>query len=232
MNKFPHSIRSTYLRRGQSRYLTSPLKRGDLRPLHPDGELVSISLPCSDIDFRKLAVLTATSPKACLSVHSFRTPSNLGFLHGFSSLRRLMIDIPFISDTEAIKHLGPDLEELQLGTLTRSKRHSLHCLEGFRRLKVLWLEGPARDLEVIGGLKGLKELNLYGGKIPDLSKVKSLKSLQVLPQGRVAQRCLRAHARRRRNLAPDTPGRSKDHDREQNDFRWLMVKHGRNPPRT
>src|SRR5262245_58737599 len=91
-----------------------------------------------------------------------------------------MIDFPFLSDLEGLQYASPELQELKLGSLTKSKQHSLHCLARFRRLEVLWLEGPPLDIEVLDGMKGLKELNWYCGRIADLSKLKCLRSLQVL----------------------------------------------------
>lgn len=184
MDKFPHSVRTKYMGRGQSRYLSSPFKPRDLRPLNPDGEIVGVYLPCSDKDFRRLSRLIVNSPKSCLVIDSKwyrpRKPATLDFLENFSGLRRLMINFLELPDLEGIRHAGNDLEELQLGWLKRTKRHSLRFLTRFRRLKVLWLEGPAPDIEVLGELKGLKELNLYCGAVADLSKLKSLNSLQVL----------------------------------------------------
>jgi hypothetical protein len=180
MNKFRHSVRSFCKR---SRWLYSPLKARDLQSLDPAGHSVKIGLPCGDADFRKLARLLSRYPKACLWVDSyllFRRGSNLDFLEHFPFLRRLHISIERLWDVEGLRYVGPQLEELQLGWLTPVKRHSLRCLERFRNLKVLWLEGAAKDIEVIGTMKGLKEINWYGGRIADLSNLKALNSLQVL----------------------------------------------------
>lgn len=87
------------------------------------------------------------------------------------------MEIFLLQDISGLRFLRSDLETLGLGATKR--RFSLRPLERFSALRDLWLEGHARDFEVVGQLVRLRELSLRSITLPDLSTLRTLRELET-----------------------------------------------------
>jgi hypothetical protein len=129
------------------------------------------------------------------------TGTDLGFASKMTNVRRFTVDsLRGAKNVEAIADM-PQLESLSLGyfepkdfilldlapsTLTklsvktRDRKSSLASLRRFRSLKILYLEGQCKDIEVLGELHDLEDLTLRSITTPDLSYLAHLKKLWSL----------------------------------------------------
>jgi hypothetical protein len=100
----------------------------------------------------------------------------LGELQGLESLSLGVFEL---TDFNVLERLSPGLITLSLGA-TRSKRPSLAPLSRFRSLRVLYLEGQTKDIEVLSELRHLEELTLRSITTPDLQYLSDLPRLWSL----------------------------------------------------
>jgi hypothetical protein len=96
-----------------------------------------------------------------------------------TDLESLHLGIFELTDFGVLEHVSPMLTTLMLGT-TRSKRPSLGALSRFRSLKVLYLEGQSRGIEVLSELSQLEDLTLRSITTTDLSYLDPLSKLWSL----------------------------------------------------
>ena len=84
-----------------------------------------------------------------------------------------------LTDFSVLERLPPGLTSLSLGA-TRSKRLSLAPLSSFRSLRILFLEGQSKDIEVLNELPELEDVTLRSVTTPDLRYLSHLQKLWSL----------------------------------------------------
>lgn len=95
------------------------------------------------------------------------------------SLESLSLGTFELTDSSVLERLSPGLTSLSLGG-TRSKRLSLAPLGRFGSLRVLFLDGHSRDIEVLAGLPELEDVTLRSITTPDLHYLSDLPKLWSL----------------------------------------------------
>jgi len=95
------------------------------------------------------------------------------------SLESLSLGIFGLTDFSVLEQLPPGLTSLALGA-TRSKRPSLAPLGRFRSLRVLYLEGHSKNIEVLSELRDLEDVSLRSITTPDLQYLADLPKLWSL----------------------------------------------------
>ncbi len=96
-----------------------------------------------------------------------------------SGLESLSLGIFELKDLSVLERIAPGLTSLSLGA-TRSKKPSLAPLCRFRSLRVLYLEGHTKDIEVLSDLPELEEITLRSITTPDLGYLAQLPKLWSL----------------------------------------------------
>jgi hypothetical protein len=113
----------------------------------------------------------------CLAHHG--EVRDLAFLRRLPPITRFdMYDFGFDA-FEQFEHLPEDLHELRLSN-TKSSRLSLKFLRRFTRLHTLNIEGHRKDIEAVGEITSLRDLELRSITLPDLSLLKPLVNLESL----------------------------------------------------
>ena len=158
------------------RELRSPLTPDQLRPLDPRCRIVQFREPLVEAELRRVAAFVDEYPTVTLRIYGHQTYSTLSFLEHLAGARRLQLDIFLLEDMSGLRFLRADLEALGLGAT--KKRFSLGLLERFTTLQDLWLEGHAKDFDVVGHLRGLRQLSLRSITLPDLSTLRTLRELE------------------------------------------------------
>lgn len=93
--------------------------------------------------------------------------SGLEALAELRGLESLSLGIFDLTDFSVLERLSPGLTSLSLGA-TRSKRPTLTPLRKFRSLRVLYLEGQSKDIDVLGELLELEDVTLRSITTQDL----------------------------------------------------------------
>jgi hypothetical protein len=94
-------------------------------------------------------------------------------------LESLSLGIFELTDFALLERLSPGLATLRLSA-TRSKRPSLAPLRKFRSLRVLYLEGHTKDIDVLSDLPELEDVTLRSITTPDLRYLAPLPKLWSL----------------------------------------------------
>jgi hypothetical protein len=140
-------------------------------------------------------------PEVELRVYGFYTEGcDLSFLPRLRNVRHFSADcLMHATGVEQIAAF-PELESLRLGIYdlegfdflaalpagkltklslgpTKSRKPSLAVIQNFYQLRVLYIEGQQKDIEVIGHLKHLEDLTLRSVTVPSLGFVRSLNRL-------------------------------------------------------
>ena len=146
--------------------------------LPAETEQVQFTHRLTDDQFRHLAELLADRPDVHLRAYGGSDFGDLDFLRFFPSLRSFWIDAAFDGTTslDGLRWV-PDLETLGVGRTRRPL--SLHILGDLRHLRVLWIEGQSRDLDVISSLP-IETLRLRSITLPDLDLLTHLDRLRTL----------------------------------------------------
>jgi hypothetical protein len=144
-----------------------------LGALAPDCRTVQFSTPQSEETLRRMARLMRDRPDVELYV--FGGVKDLEFLKYFETLRRLHLAVWDIDDVSGFAYLGTDFESLTFSTT--HKRFSLRFLETLPGLRSLFIQGHTKDLDVVGGLTGLRSIGLSGIPLADLSLLVPLQEL-------------------------------------------------------
>lgn len=92
---------------------------------------------------------------------------NVEAIAELEELVSLSLGIFELRDFRVLELLAPTLTQLQLGA-TRSKKLALQPLSRFPRLKVLYLEGHAKNIGVLAELPALEDVTLRSITTPDL----------------------------------------------------------------
>src|SRR5262245_28252095 len=96
-----------------------------------------------------------------------------------SGLESLSLGIFELKDFSVLERISPGLTSLSLGA-TRSKSPSLAPLSKFRSLRVLYLEGHSKVIEVLSELQELQDVTLRSITTPDLHYLAPLPKLWSL----------------------------------------------------
>ena len=141
------------------REIRSPITRQQLRPLSPKCERVQFSEPLTDSDHKKLAHFMRAYPNVALRMygHYFST-CNLDYLRYYPDVIHLGIDVHDLRDTDGIRYASKQMKSFSFG-MTKSKGHSLSFLQGFLRLRALYLEAHVKNIEIIGSMTHLVNLS-------------------------------------------------------------------------
>ena len=164
------------------REVSSPLLDEDLAPMVPEHTTVQIRTRLTDDEFRRLARFMEDYPQVRLRVYGGYDGSigDLEFLRFFPALRRFSVDALYeLPSLDGLRHLSDGLEDLVIGR-TRSRRFSLRTLTRFPGLRRLLLEGQQKDIEALGQLPALEDLQLRSISLPDLSPLLPLERLRFL----------------------------------------------------
>ncbi|HSF15784.1 MAG TPA: hypothetical protein VLK65_09530 [Vicinamibacteria bacterium] len=97
----------------------------------------------------------------------------------FRGLESLSLGIFELTDFSILERLSPELRTLRLGA-TRSKRPTLSPLSKFKSLRVLYLEGHSKDIEVLSELLELEDVTLRSITTPDVQYLGHLPKLWSL----------------------------------------------------
>jgi hypothetical protein len=147
------------------------------RPLEPDVRVVQIDHELQLDEYRRLAHELEGRPDVALRV--YRDITDLEFLRHFPSLRRLRVgEVYHDLSLDGLRHLPEDMESLWITPARRPM--SLRPLARFEHLRQLLVEGPQRDLDVIGRLVSLEDLTLRSVTMPDLGILLPLDRLRAL----------------------------------------------------
>jgi hypothetical protein len=125
-----------------------------------DTEVVQFAQPLPRALLNSLAQLTAMYPSVELYVYGHdgvELDRGLAFLEGFEHLRRLSLNMPGIPGVDGLSRL----EALRALTLqgVRKRSFSVAGLACLRSLERLVVDRPVRDLDVVGELAHLEELD-------------------------------------------------------------------------
>src|SRR5262245_39320374 len=104
---------------------------------------------------------------------------NVDAIGGIPNLESLSLGIYELDDFDVLDLIPTTMTRLALGS-TRSKKPSLASLDRFRSLRVLYLEGHSRSIEVLSELQDLEDLTLRSITTRDLKYLDRLRNLWSL----------------------------------------------------
>jgi hypothetical protein len=110
---------------------------------------------------------------------SLRRAKNVEAIAGMPHLESLSLGIYELEDFGVLDRIPTTMTRLALGS-TRSKKPSLASLDRFRSLRVLYLEGHSRSIEVLSELQELEDLTLRSITTRDLKYLAPLRNLWSL----------------------------------------------------
>jgi hypothetical protein len=108
-----------------------------------------------------------------------RRATGVEAIAGMQGLEALSLGIYELTDFSVLERAAPGLTSLTLGA-TRSKRLTLTPLSRFRSLRVLYLDGHEKHIEVLSGLPELEDVTLRSITTPDLEFLRHLPKLWSL----------------------------------------------------
>lgn len=159
------------------RDIKHPVTKSQLVPLDKKCRVVQfggLGADLTDSDHQKLSEFLKQYPDMSFRVY-VHTLENLNFLKYYSFSKNVQIDVWDLGNLDGIEYLNNDMEFFGFG-LTKRK-FSLNFLSRFTNLKELYLEGHAKDIEVISKLSNLERLTLRQITLNDLSILTPLKKL-------------------------------------------------------
>lgn len=115
----------------------------------------------------------------CFSADCLMHASGVEAIAAISGLESLSLGIFELKDFSVLERISSGLTVLKLGA-TRSKKPSLAPLSKFRSLRVLYLEGQSKDIEVLSELPDLEDVTLRSITTPDLTYLARLSKLWSL----------------------------------------------------
>ena len=102
-----------------------------------------------------------------LAADSLLRARNVDAIAEMPNLESLSLDIFELEDFGVLERIPPTLTRLALGS-TRSKKPDLAPLSRFRSLRILYIEGHSRSIEVVSELRELEDLTLRSVTTQDL----------------------------------------------------------------
>lgn len=145
-------------------------------PVRPDVQLRVYGHYASECDLNFARLLPNVRRFAADCLMRASSVESLAELRGLESLS---LGIFELTDFSVLEQLSPGLTSLSLGA-TRSKRPTLAPLSRFRSLRVLYLEGQSKDIEVLSELRELEDVTLRSITTPDLQYLGDLPRLWSL----------------------------------------------------
>jgi Leucine-rich repeat (LRR) protein len=178
-----NSPQSGPIRTERYRRLHAPLTPEQLAPLPDSCSLVILAGAFNPSDLERIARFLSVYPQVALVARARGASppfveTDLAWLARFPALRRLWIDLPNLRDLAGLEHVRSELEELRLGAAGRPL--SLSPLRHLRNLRALSLDGPVEDFDAVGAIRELRDLELHGFTLPDLSPLPPLLALREL----------------------------------------------------
>ena len=147
-----------------------------LQPLEPECRVLQFDERLTPSQLERAGRLVADRPDVELYVYG-RVWQDLSFLRYFRTVQRLHIALYKLHDIDGLAEI-PWLRELTFGETER--KFSLRFLEGWPRLRRLFLVRHKTDVARISGLGQLEDLGLSGYTLPDLSLLSPLTKLRKL----------------------------------------------------
>lgn len=160
------------------RELRSPLKRRMLKPLDDRIKVVQFGEPLTDSELKRVARFMEAYPKVRLRMYGHRNRLDLEWLRYYPGHLNFMVDAYNLEDLDGLRHLSDGLSQLAIGQTKR--RLSLNILQRFPKLKVLYLEGQKKDIDVLSRLRCIEDLTLRSITLPDLTVLLPLEHLWSL----------------------------------------------------
>ena len=149
-----------------------------LRPLEDDCRLVQFAEPLSDDEYGELSKLLETRPS--VELRAYGSIQDLEFLRHFPRLKHFQVDeASALNDLSGLRFLSTELESLAIGARL-SKLLSLKPLSRFSGLRRLYVEGPIKDIDLIGVLTTLRDLTLRSITLGSLEILRPLEHLLLL----------------------------------------------------
>jgi len=145
-------------------------------PLEPDESKVRVTDPLDSESYVRIAKLIAARADVQLWIDNRAT--DLEMLSFFPGLRRLGVTSLRLASWEGLRHVAGSLSELHMGDTLRPV--SIAPMAQLRSLTALGLHGPVRDVEAIGGLRGVEDLQLRSVTMPDLTLLLPMSGLRSL----------------------------------------------------
>ncbi len=145
--------------------------------ISPEVESVQFKEALNKTDYAVLANALRSRPEIRLRVYG-EGLTHLDFLKHFSDLRKLQIDLWFLTDLTGLQAVR-ELDEFIFGR-TKTRSHSLEVLGRFPTLRSLYIEGHHKGIGAISQLKHLEELTLRSITLPELDLLAQLPRLRRL----------------------------------------------------
>ena len=101
---------------------------------------------------------------------------SLNVLNNLEHLTELSFGVYNIDNFKFLNCISPNINKLFLGR-TKSKKPDLKYLERFTELKILYIEGQQKNIDVISSLGKLEDLTLRSISTKDISYITDLKNL-------------------------------------------------------
>jgi hypothetical protein len=146
------------------------------RPLEPDESKLRVTDLLDGEGYARVAKLIAARPDVQLWIDNRAT--DLELLAHFPGLRLLGVTSLRLTSWEGLRHVAGSLTELHMGDTLRPV--SIAPMAQLRSLTALGLHGPLRDVDVIGELRGIEDLQLRSVTLPDLSLLVPMNGLRSL----------------------------------------------------
>lgn len=148
----------------------------DASPLRQDEGKVRVTGRLSDDGHRAVAALLRERPDVQLWIDD-RT-EELELLRHYPGLRRLGVTSLRLRTWDGVVHVADTLTELHMGDTL--KPISIAPFGALRHLTALGIHGPVRNVEVIGHLSSVQDLQLRSVTLPDLSLLLPMPRLTTL----------------------------------------------------
>lgn len=166
---------------GDAVEVRSPVNVAKLRPRLRNADVVQLSEPLTEAEYRSVAMLLGDHPMVPLRVYGFDDDlATLRFLRWFPHVRRFSVaGLWHLTDLTPLDQLNADVEFLDIGE-TR-KPLDLAPVAQFRRLRRLKVVEHRRGLpELLHANPGLRDLSLWRLPVDHVLPVISLPHLQAM----------------------------------------------------
>jgi hypothetical protein len=160
----------------------SPISKQTLKSINSELTHVQFVSALTDADYKAVAQRMRSLPHVFLRAYGSYdgTITNLDFLLYFPFLRSFQADALYHSlvNIDGLAYVPEDVRFIGLGQT--KKKLSLSPLARFADLRVLYLEGQTKDIDVVSGLGELRSVTLRSITLPDLSLLLPLTKLRAL----------------------------------------------------
>ena len=126
-----------------------------------------------------LSFISELSNAEHLSIDCLTDATNIQELKYLKNLKSLSVGIYNLDSFDFLNYIPQDLEKLFLGR-TKSKKPNLDYLSRFTKLKILYLEGQQKNIDVIENLVSLEQITFRSITVKNLAFLRKLKNLWYL----------------------------------------------------